>query len=710
MNEDEELVQAFLEESRENLDQMDRDLVELESRPADPDLLARVFRAVHTIKGTSGFLGLVGLEKLSHAGEDVLGELRSGRLVLDAAITTTLLRLVDEIRAVLDRLAAQGSEGDDDHRDLIDELAHHLVSERPGASSAAGRPDQVYASAGPPVASAEVGVLEAVAPASVPAPTDTTIRVDVEVLDRLQDLVGELTQASSRLGVSVRQDSGALVESYRQVQLLTRELQDGVMAARLQPIGTVVGKAHRIVRDLATALGKSVRVELTGEDVGVDRSVIEALRDPVTHLIRNAVDHGIEPPDERVRVGKPAEAVIRLEASLEAGRVRLDLSDDGRGINLDRLVERAVSLGVISSDEAAGVDDEGRIELMFRPGLSTREQATSVSGRGVGMDVVRANLDRIGGRIEVTTSFGLGSRFRLDLPLTLAIIPSVVVGCEGARYVIPQSDVHTILAVGAAEASLIDSIHDTLTYRWRGRLLPLVDLSLLLGVRVVPAPVVGRRLVVLRGHGRLFGLLVDEVDDTVDAVVKPLPTALGTPGVYSGVTILSDGEPALILDGSGIGFEAGILATALGDLDDRHADGPAATLLLATDHAGEQVAFPLAAVQHLVLVPATAVQRSGGIDVVPYGHALLPLVPVTTTSRRSAAVDPTSALWTVVCATSVGLVGLTIAHLDDVAPRPVAGWGGSSGRGVAGRIVVADRVTELLDIDELVADAGLVAR
>ena len=718
MNEDEELIQAFLEESRENLDQMDLDLVALESRPDDPELLARVFRAIHTIKGTSGFLSLERLEALSHAGEDVLGALRAGRLQLDAGITTSLLALVDEVRVVLDRLALDGTEGDAAHGDVIADLGRYLPTPPAQAGGpAAPAPTAAPAPPAPAPAAAAPAVSAPSAPVSAPPapapPADTTVRVDVTVLDTLQDLVGELTQANSRLGADLDDDTGAMGRSLQHVRHLTRELQDGVMAARMQPIGTVIGKSRRLARDLATDLGKAVRVEISGEDVGVDRSVVEALRDPITHLIRNAIDHGIEPPDERVRVGKPAEALLSIDASLEAGRVRIDVSDDGRGINLGRLADRAVALGLVTATQAADMDDEQRIELMFRAGLSSRTEATTVSGRGVGMDIVRANLDRIGGSIEVTTTLGLGSRFRIDLPLTLAIIPGVIVGCADGCYVIPQSDVHTILRLTADDAPRIDSVQGARTYRWHGRLLPLVDLTTSLGVETAPSALDTAIVVVVRGHGRLFGLVVDTVADTMDAVVKPLPRALRAVPVYSGVTILPAGRPALILDVAGIGAEAGILAAAIGDLDERPDPGPPATLLLAVDQAGDPVAFPLDAVHRLELVRVDTVQASGGLDVVAYGDAILPLLSVGRAldvgPDRADDTDRGGTLTTVVCATSAGLVGLTVARIEDVAARPEQPAQPGTRRGVGARVVVEDRVTEVLDIEALVADARLEA-
>lgn len=327
------------------------------------------------------------------------------------------------------------------------------------------------------------------------------------------------------------------------------------------------------------------------------------------------------------------------------------------------------------------------------------------------MDIVRANLDRIGGGIEVTTAFGLGSRFRIELPLTQAIIPGLIVGCDGVRYVIPQADVHTILQMTAEDVGKLDDVHGARTYRWHGRLLPLVEFAASLHLRTEPSPIDGTLVVVVRSHGRLFGLVVDSVNDTMEAVVKPLPSVLRAVAQYSGVTILPSGEPALILEASGIGAAAGILAATIGDLDNRPDQRPPAALLLATDVTGEPVAFPLDAVHRIELLLADQVQHSGGLDVVQYGNVLLPLVPVAVGAVETPAPDrtPTAFVMAVVCTTTAGLVGLTVQRIDDVAARPDVPAQPAKRHGVAARLVVDDRVTELLDLEALVAHAGVVA-
>ena len=708
-SDDVELVQAFLDESRENLDQLDLDLVALEEHPGDNERLARVFRAMHTIKGTCGFLGYFNLEKLTHAGENLLAAVRAGDLSLDARITTTLLHLVDAIRQVLDRVETTGTEGDSDHAAIITAVEAHLSSE----------PEPVAEEAIEPEAE-QVAVVGAVA-------ADTSVRVDVAVLDKLMDLVGELVQARNQIGdVIAEDDEGPLALTYRQLRLATGELQDGVMRARLQPVGTVTGKFRRVVRDLAVALSKQVHVEIDGEDVGVDKAVNEALAGPLLHLVRNAVDHGIETPAERVTAGKPAEGLVRIRAFHEGGRVHVEIRDDGRGIDRRRLVEKAVSTGLLSSDRAAELSVREVFDLMFLPGLSTKGDVTSLSGRGVGLDVVRSSLEHVGGAVEVTSEPGHGCTFHLSVPLTLAIMPAVVTWCAGDRYTIPQVDVEEVLHLDAGEAAGVQRIQGVGLHRLRGRLLPLVDLATALGGELTPGED-GLTIVVVTTSGKRFGLVVDSVGDMIETVVKPLPAAIRSVPAFGGVTILGDGRPSLILDIAGVAALAGIVAgsadaldaaTAGGRADDSaDADSTAAiladsegSLLVAVDEGGGRVAIRLPSVRRLEQFEAGSVERIGPTDVVPYEGAILPLLRFGMLDGRPIEATIDSRLQTVVCDSSVGLVGLVVKAINDVVATPAAPREAPSRRGASASLVLEAGVTEVVDLEVLIADAGLRPR
>ena len=800
MDEDDELVQAFLEESTENLDQLDLDLVELETNPHDPDLLARIFRTMHTIKGTCGFLGFSHLEELSHAGEDLLGALRSGDLVLDAGITTSLLGLVDAVRGALAAVAATGRESSDSYRAVIADLKGHLNP--PAAVSAdGGRPATAAPAApaapapsppspaptpppsppSPPPPSAPTAPPEPTAPPAPPAPPEpaapsappappepaapsappapagapqvaaasppepesptpptgretnpveeASVRVDVTVLDQLQELVGELTLARMRLGAFIP-DDGPMTPSFHRLTLITRALQDSVMEARLQPIGAVIGRLRRVVRDLATAEGKQVRVEIEGEEVAVDKAINEVLRDPLTHLVRNAIDHGIEDPQERVLAGKPAQATLKIQASLVGGGVRIDITDDGRGVDRTGLVAKAVANGDLSPAQAAAISEDDALALIFRPGLSTAETVTTISGRGVGMDVVRSNLEHIGGSVAVRSVPGEGSRFRINVPLTLAIIPAVVVTCGPGRYTIPQVDVQAVVRVEDEDVhDQVEPIGDALFLRRNDHLLPLVSLAEHLGI---PAAATGGGLsiVIVSRLERTYGLIVDAVGDNVEAVVKPLPRAIRGIPQYVGATVLSDGQPSLILDMLSPATSAGVIQhhTEESELDAEGAEPEAGTkLLLVRGVDDERLALPLARVRRLERFRAREVEYSAGMTVIQYRGGMLPLVRVSDqlptgtpragaptvgqstdagSSRPGSLATADATVDTAVCATSSGTVGFQVSAINDIAVAGSALPELVARPGIAGRLIVDEHVTLLLDVDAL-AKLGL---
>jgi two-component system chemotaxis sensor kinase CheA len=720
MSEDEEIVQVFLEESRENLDRLDRDLVALEARPDDPELLGQVFRAIHTIKGTCGFLGFHRLEALTHGGEDLLAALRSGELALDVNITTSLLNLIDAVRAVLDRVEATGEEGEDTNADVIVALAGHLAHE-----SAPAPLTEPAAEAVPPVAATD-DLAQETAPAAGPedladavtpraGTQESSVRVDVGVLDRLMNLVGELVLARSQIGhVAADEDDGPLAPPYRQLVRITTDLQENVMQARLQPVGAVTGKFPRIARDLAASLGKRIRVELEGEDVGVDRAVNEALREALLHLVRNTVDHGIESPPERTAAGKDPEGCLRIRASHAGGRVHIELSDDGRGVDPERLAARAVSTGLLTREEANALSPSGALQLMFLPGLSTKEEVTTVSGRGVGMDAVRANLDELGAGIEVSSELRRGTVFRINIPLTLAIVPTVLVWAGGERYALPQIHVREVVHLEPDDVlSSVDEVDGTRIHRLRGRLLPLVAMAEHLRVTPTGTSADGLTIVVVGIDGRRFGIVVDAVGDTVDAVVKPLTQATRSIAMFAGVMILSDGRPALIVDLDGLAAAGGLLTPSADDAAPSAASEKVqkTSLLLATVASGEHLAVALSAVQRLEHFPRERVQRSRGSDVVQYGDAILPLMrvgellPGFGTGDERASVETAEHVPTIVCHSSAGPVGLVVERIEDVVVERLEPSSRSRQRGAARRLVVDDRVTELIDVEALVADA-----
>ena len=689
MSLDDELIQAFLEESTENLDQLDLDLIALESSPGDPELLDRVFRTIHTIKGTCGFLNYGRLEALAHAGEDLLADLREGRLTLDAEITTSLLRLVDQIRAVLVEVERTGTEGDLDHSEIISDLMWQR--ERPQDEGAAQRP------AAPSATHAAATTTE-----------ETSVRIDVTVLDRLQDLVGELTLARMRVGDYVP-DDGGLAHAFHQLTIATRDLQDTVMQARLQPVSTATDRLRRIVRDVAAEEGKIVDLLIEGGDVSVDKTINEILRDPLVHLVRNAVDHGIETPAERALSGKPAQATLCVEAAVIGGGFQIEVTDDGRGIDTSALVDRAVSSGRLTAEQAAAMTQAQQTSLLFLPGISTAREVTTVSGRGVGMDVVRTNLERIGGSIDVSSTPGSGATFRISVPLTLAILPAIVVSSGDCRYTIAQADVQAIVHVPAdAHEELIETVGSARFMHHHATLVPLIDLAEYLGTSSGP-PTGPLEIVVIRHLDSAYGLVVDAVGDSLDVVVKPLPRVLRSVACYAGVTVLSDGRPSLILETAAPAAHAGLTPHPDEVVDEDTGEDPALKAMLLVTIADSRLAVPVEDVSRLLRVGVDAVEHSGHDEVVQYHEHIVPLIRVSQVLGLDAAPHSGDSLTIVVCTAPDGDVGLVVDEVVDIGHADPRLAEPMEEPCLPGRLVIDDRVTELVDVAALV-QRGLLRR
>jgi two-component system chemotaxis sensor kinase CheA len=757
-----EVIGEFLIESHESLDRVDQDLLTLEKRPRAADEIARIFRTVHTIKGTCGFLGFERLERVAHEAENLLGKLRDGKMAATAEIVTALLATGDALRRMLRAIEATGSEGGEDYSELVATLAR-LHSSAPAAEgtrderSRAGtlvtrggsEPPSgagVSHESGPAVpedrASAEPQELFEQGDAAHPASpggevharvTDSTIRVDVGLLDGLMNLVGELVLARNQIVQrSATQQDVVLSETSQRLDLITTELQEGIMKTRMQPIGSVWGKLPRQVRDLALECGKRVQIRMEGEDTELDRSLIEAVRDPLTHLVRNAVDHGIERPEVRRAKGKPDEGVLAVRAFHEGGQVNIEITDDGAGIDTAEVRARAVEMGLVPPETAARMGERELLNLIFLPGLSTAENVTTLSGRGVGMDVVRANIERVGGSVDVQSRPGEWTTFKVKIPLTLAIIPALIVETGGERYAIPQVSLRELVRIEAADVSRsIETIQGAPVYRLRGRLLPLVSLARELDGTQAPEPfrpdAVGGgdghagavTIVVLQADDRQFGLLVDGVSDSAEIVVKPLEHHLKGIGTFAGATILGDGKVGLILDVIGLAQRAHVVDTtrdrALIDIAARDQEAKEATtsLLLFQDGTGGRMAIPLERVDRLEEFPTSAIERSGPQDVVQYRDEILPIFDVSTLllERRRAGranevdeADDRGTITVIVQRHADGRVGIVVERILDIVDQ-VMDLKQASRPGVSGTLVINGRVTEILDLQSLLASA-----
>lgn len=731
-----EAVREFLVECHDNLDQMDQDLLALEKSPSSTELLRGIFRTMHTIKGGAGFLGLKSLERLAHTAENLLGQLRDGALQLSDRMAAALLATVDKSREGLRLVEARGNDEGLEPESVMQQLdaaassTGDVKSKQSNSTPASAAPSQATATT---VSHTAGGPVEPSTDAPTPSPTkakaadtavdkstspvsDTTIRVDVGLLDKLMTRVGELVLARNQILQRSNSSSDAEFTSTAQrLNLITTELQEGVMKTRMQPIGNVWSKFPRVVRDLSSQLGKQVRIEMEGKETELDKTIVEAIKDPLTHLVRNSVDHGIEPPAVRTAVGKPAEGTLVLRAYHEGGQVNIEIVDDGGGLNLERIRKKAVERGMMTAEQASRLSDRDASLLIFAPGFSTAEQVTSVSGRGVGMDVVRTNIEKIGGTIDLQSRPGAGTTIKIKIPLTLAIIPALVVTNDGDRYAIPQVSLLELVRLDGDEARRsIENVHGAPVYRLRGKLLPLVYLSERFGadrshvdIRDAGEEHAAVNIVVLRADDRQFGLVVDKVNDTEEIVVKPLGKQLKGIAEYAGATIMGDGDVALILDVKGLAVAAGLGTESRERApahDERDGSGVAAvrSTLLVVDLGDERrFALPTSMVARLEKIRASTVEQTNGREVIQYCDAILPLVRLIDVfgGRKS---DASDELQVVVYDERDHSFGLVVERIVDITEAELNFRSGhDSGDYLLGTTIVQQRVTDVLDLRSL---------
>jgi len=711
-----DVVKEFLVESLENLDRLDRALVELEQDPHDGENLASIFRTIHTLKGTCGFLGFSRLEAISHVGENLLSRMRDGLLVLDAPITTGLLEMVDAIRQILAAVERTGAENDTDYGALVARLNELNRGPVPPAAVAAPEPSAVAVA---PPDTVTVAPPEAVAatPAAAgredrrPGVADTTLRVDVGQLDKLMNLVGELVLARNQIiQFTATQTDNAFVGATQRLNLVTSELQEGVMKTRMQPIDNVWSKFPRVVRDLATTCGKQVRLEMVGKDTELDKTIIEAIKDPLTHVVRNSVDHGIEPPAVRLARGKPAEGVVHLRAFHEGGQINIEITDDGAGIDPDKVRRKAVDRGLVTAEQAARMSDHDVLRLIFMPGFSTAEAITNVSGRGVGMDVVRTNIERIGGTVDILSTVGAGSTLKIRIPLTLAIIPALMVATGGEVFALPQVNLLELVRLEGEQARTgLERIGNASFYRLRGNLLPLVPLAQELGLTSQCDPSVVN-IVVLKADDRQFGLRVDAINDTEEIVVKPLGKQLKSVQVFAGATIMGDGHVALILDVNRIAQQARVFGVGERSVKATAAaaskQGPAdtQTWLLFRGGGADRLAIPLKLVARLEEFATADIERSGGHEVVQYRGEIMPLINLGR-FLGGADVAPADPRQVIVFSDKGHSAGLVVEQILDIVSQSISVTRSHARAGVLGSAVIQQRVTDLLDVSAIVRHA-----
>ncbi len=665
-------------ETAEGLERVDRCLGELELHPGDAELLGEIFRSIHTLKGSAGFLGFRRMEALAHAGEHLLGSLRDGRVSASEATIDGLVKLVEGLRALLGVVASTGWDGqraNDRHDGTIAELQRLNASE--GTGVGIGVRAGGDSSKAPVEASSNERVLEAL--------NDHTVRIEVTVLDRMMNLVGELVLTRNQI-LRSQIELESFLPLARRLDCVTAELRETVMQARLQPLSHLFGRYPRMVRELARSCGKVVRIEFSGQETGLDKSLLEAIKDPLSHAIRNCVDHGIEAPARRMLAGKSPQGLVTLRASHHNGAVMVDVVDDGAGIETGRVLAKALERGVVSAEQAAAMTRREVLQLLFLPGFSTSEEITHVSGRGVGMDVVRTNIEKIGGSVEMESTAGVGTVLRMRVPLTLAIVPALVVESGGESFCLPQSTLAELVYVPAREfGAAMETIGTTRVYRLRDSLLPMVWLDDLLEVGVEQR---GRRehgfyLAVLEAEGCRFGLVVDELLAPEEIVVKPLSNLLREIGLFSGATVLGNGSLALILDVAATAAHAGVRPVL-----EEVALRPVAGSEIAPQNylvfqgrggarSGERMALPLEVVERIESVALEQVEYVEGRALLQYRGGLLPLEDLDGVLAEARREGLGAEVTVLICHRELrgGLAGMAVRQVLDVAPGELVASG-----------------------------------
>jgi two-component system chemotaxis sensor kinase CheA len=759
---DKEILELFIEESLEQLQRVEKLLLDAEEGEGAPDLLDTLFRTVHTVKGTSGFLALPKIGALSHAAEDLLSVLREDPSKARPAHFARLVGVVDVLRRLIERVRETEDEGPLDIEALAGRLradAAALEAAAP-ASAASAPPPAASLAAGPltPVAAAQLhrpapspaaGIPPAPASASVPLPpsapvsaapssvvehgppapnqpaeagkdpgagragegADSSVRVNVTVLDRLMNLMGELVLARNQIIQMHKTTRGAPAANpaaLQRLSLVTSEMQEQIMKTRMQPIARVFERIPRMARDLCQATGKRVTCQIDGNATEIDKAVVEAIRDPVMHVVRNAIDHGVELPAARELAGKSGTGTLTVRASHQGGMVLIEIADDGKGMDPKKLRDHAVRRGVISPAEAERLTDREALELVYRPGFSTAEKVTDISGRGVGMDVARTQVERAGGQIELDSVLGRGTTVRLKMPLTLAIIPALLVRACGQRFAIPQANLLELVFLNVDQArTAVEHVRGAPIYRLRGEVLPLVRLRDVLASRApAPPPADGVSIVVVAVGSSRYGLVVDEIHDTEEIVIKPLHGPLKRLSCYSGATVLGNGEVALILDVAGVAASAGLDVSARHEMvlaeAPRGAGEGMQTMLVFRAGKDAPCAVPLAMVARLELVESSAIETVAGREVLQYRDSIMPIIrPEDVLPLGPRVAHPEQQLVVFDFGQMVGMAIDRIVDIVDVQMNASSPGRRGPSDLTLGRVVIFGHTTLVLDVYEL---------
>jgi len=772
-----DLIGEFITETTESLSVLDNQLVQLEQNPQDAAILGNIFRIMHTIKGTCGFLGLPRLEAVAHASENVLGKIRDKKLEATPSAVTLILASLDTIKGLIDYLSQHGEEQAGDDSALSARLNHYADTGTIGDGAASVAPASAPAQAGhaaadnafphfcgeddPELKAAMDKILaEAAQPAVAPmndtpaiekmvddgkvtplsgrekehavvehkdAPKEAgkeppkesgggganqTIRVNIDVLENLMQMVSELVLTRNQLMQIVRtRDDKEFMTPLQQLSHITTELQEGVMKTRMQPISNAWSKFPRLIRDLSLELGKKIDLQMHGAETELDRQLLEVIKDPLTHMVRNSCDHGLETPAERQAAGKPEVGTVTLSAYHEGGHIVIDISDDGRGINIARVKQKAISNGLATEAALEAMSEKQIAQFVFHAGFSTAEKVTSVSGRGVGMDVVKTNIEKIGGALDLDSSWGKGSKVSIKIPLTLAIVPVLLVEACGQKFTIPQINVMELVRVAPSGGLAMECINDALVLRLRDKLLPLAVLSEILGFPIDRTELMQKEMTiaVCKVGGYDLGIAVDKVYDTEEIVVKPVAAILKHLSVYSGNTILGDGSVIMILDPAGIVRMVGNPEMAVhaqaAELQQNKRNESERLVSFLMFHAGKSAlkAVPLELVSRLEEIDVASIEIAGDKPVVQYRGELMRLL----TLDNDFALPDSGPVNVIVFSYDKKVLGLLVSEIIDIVHAPFAiklASKEAKGNGYLGSMVIAGKSADVVDVSYLLAD------
>ena len=714
MENHDEILAEFILEAREIIDRLDVDFVRLEETPSDQALIGNIFRGLHTLKGSSGFFSLKRLEKLSHAGESLLGKIRAGQAELDFDKSTRLLEMNDILRLIIEGIEANHVEPVGDDQELIAVLLG--LSQGDKKATPESTPAAVMEVISEELA--QEGLRESIEPPEVPLANTpgqevvVPVKVNPEVLDKLMNIASEMVLARNRLLPFSQQSSDKLFTSaVRSIDLLTLELQERMMKMRMQPIFHIWDKFPRLVRDVSAECGKKVRLLQEGAETELDRILLDSIRDPLIHLIRNSIDHSIESTEVRLEKGKSEVAFLVLRAAHQNGTVIVEVIDDGAGIDYERVRQRAISRGLISVEKAHALNHKELIDLIFLPGFSTRDTITNLSGRGVGMDVVKNNIENIGGSIEITSVPNEGTHVKLKIPLTLAILPTLFVRCAEEIFLIPQNRILELVRFAPNQPNNgIEDFYGTPTFRLRDKLIPLLFLNEQLSLPASPlGPKQKLFIAVLNFNGTLFGLVVEEVLNIQDIVIKPLGELLRDMSNFAGATIMGNGEVALILDIDGIARKSGLVerlqANPIRQEELYVAPVEEMISVLLFEIPGlHKIALPLEAIDHIIKLDPAQIQQNGSREVVYFNEQLMDLVRldhyVSGGSKDSHLHQLSVPVLT--CHYRDRLYGLVVKQVTDIIEVPAKLHELSTPqRGLNGCIIYNDQVINVLDLEEV---------